>query len=293
VSTGIRRGRARRVRVVRVGEHELSAREAIVIAVGSGAAMPPIPGLAEARPWTSREATTARSVPARLLVLGGGMVGVEMAYAYTTLGSRVTLIESLERLIAREEPFASEQVVVALTELGVDVRVGVTAQAVHRDSAGATVELSGGASVEGDEILVGVGRRPRTQDLGLETVGLEPGRAVEVDEQMRVPGLPWLYAIGDATGRALLTHIGKDHAHVASAVIAGRARRASGDDARAPRVVFTEPPGRRRRAHARPRASADWRPAPSTCPARARPARASTAATRPGRRASSSTRAAA
>ena len=213
----------------------------MVIATGSGAAMPPIPGLAKSRPWTNREVTTARKIPGRLLVLGGGVVGVEMAQAYATLGSQVTVIEAQGRLIAHEEPFAGQQLRQALTQQGVDVRTGVRAETVRRDGPDVTVTLSHGQAVAGDEILVAVGRRPRTQDLGLETVGLQPGRPVEVDDRLAVPGLPWLYAIGDANGRSLLTHMGKYQAHVLSEILDGQPATAGGDDAAAPRVIFTDP----------------------------------------------------
>jgi dihydrolipoamide dehydrogenase len=234
-------GRLEGERRVRVGDQVLHALRAVVIATGSGAAMPPIPGLAKSRPWTNREVTTARKIPGRLLVLGGGVVGVEMAQAYATLGSRVTVIEAGERLIAGEEPFAGEQLRLALTGRGVDVRTGVRAETVRRDGPDVTVTLSHGRAVAGDEILVAVGRRPRTQDLGLETVGLQSGRPVEVDDRLAVPGLPWLYAIGDANGRSLLTHMGKYQAHVLSEILDGQPATAGGDGAAAPRVIFTDP----------------------------------------------------
>jgi pyruvate/2-oxoglutarate dehydrogenase complex dihydrolipoamide dehydrogenase (E3) component len=141
---------------VRVGELLCAAREAVVIAAGSGAAMPAISGLAEAKPWTSREVTTARRILRSLVVLGGGAVGVEMAQACSALGSTVTLLEAAERLLTREEPFAGEQLHEALVERGVDVRVGVQARAVRRDGASVTVDLSDGERVEGNEILVAV-----------------------------------------------------------------------------------------------------------------------------------------
>ena len=235
------RGRLDGERRVRVGAAAFEARRAVVIATGSGAAMPPIPGLAEARPWTNREVTTASMIPGRLLVLGGGVVGVEMAQAYATLGSRVTVIEAEEGLLPREEPFAGEELRQALTGRGVDVRTGVRAVAVRRDGLDVTVTLSDGRQIKGEEILVAVGRRPRTQDLGLETVGLRPGRPIEVTDSLAVPGLPWLYAIGDVNGRSLLTHMGKYQAHVLSEILDGRAAAVSGDDASAPRVIFTDP----------------------------------------------------
>jgi pyruvate/2-oxoglutarate dehydrogenase complex dihydrolipoamide dehydrogenase (E3) component len=234
-------GRLEGERRVRVGEDVLVARRAVVIATGSAADLLPIPGLAEARPWTNREATTASTLPGRLLVLGGGVVGVEMAQAYATLGSRVTVIEADERLLPREEPFAGEELRQALAGRGVDVRTGVRGVAVRRDDRSVTLTLSDGRQVWGGEILVAIGRRPLTQDLGLETVGLRPGAVIEVDDRLAVPGLPWLYAIGDVNGRSLLTHMGKYQAHVLSEILDGHAAAVSGDDAAAPRVIFTDP----------------------------------------------------
>jgi pyruvate/2-oxoglutarate dehydrogenase complex dihydrolipoamide dehydrogenase (E3) component len=228
-------------RRVRVGATVFHARRAVVIATGSAAVMPPIPGLAQARPWTNREAATASTIPRRLLILGGGVVGVEMAQAYATLGSQVTVIEVETRLLPREEPFAGEELRQALTGRGVDVRAGARVTAVRRHGRDVTVTLSDGRQVRGEEILVAVGRRPLTQDLGLETVGLRPGTAVEVDDRLAVPGLPWLYAIGDVNGRSLLTHMGKYQAHVLSEILGGHPAAVSGDDAAAPRVVFTDP----------------------------------------------------
>jgi len=219
----------------------LVARRAVVVATGSTAALPPVPGLAEARPWTNREATTAGTIPGRLLVLGGGVVGVEMAQAYAALGSRVTVIEAAERLLPREEPFAGEELRQALAGRGVEVRTGVRAAAVRRDGQAVTATLSDGREVRGEEILVAVGRRPLTRDLGLETVGLRPGAVIEVDDRLAVPGLPWLHAIGDVNGRSLLTHMGKYQAHVLSEILDGHAATVSGDDASAPRVIFTDP----------------------------------------------------
>lgn len=234
-------GRLDGERRVIVGEQIYEARLAVVIAVGSAAALPPIPGLAESEPWTNREATTAKAIPERLLVLGGGVVGVEMADAFTSFGSRVTVIEADQRLIPREEPFAADELRAALAERGVDIRLGVRAERVAREDGVVRVTLADATSVEGDEILVGVGRRPRTDDLGLETVGLEPGRPVEVDDRLRAAGHPWLYAIGDANGRSLLTHVGKYQAHVVSDLIDGRRTGGIHDDAPPPRVIFTEP----------------------------------------------------
>jgi len=234
-------GRLDGERRVRVGDDVYEARQAVVIAVGSGAAMPPIPGLGDAAPWTNREATLARAIPGRLIVLGGGVVGVEMAQAYATLGCVVTVIEAEQRLLAREEPFVSAQLADALAELGVDLRLGVRAESVRREAGVVRIALSDGVFVEGDEILLAVGRRPLTDDLGLESVGLTPGELVEVDDRLQVPAHEWLYAIGDVNGRSLLTHMGKYQARVLSEVLDGGSGCATRDDAGAPRVVFTEP----------------------------------------------------
>jgi pyruvate/2-oxoglutarate dehydrogenase complex dihydrolipoamide dehydrogenase (E3) component len=228
-------------RCVGVGGRRFQAREAVVVAVGSAAAIPDIPGLAEARPWTNRDATTTRVLPSSLVVLGGGPVGVELAQAYAELGVTVTIVEALDRLFAREEDFVADQLTAALRELAIDVRLGVSATSVARDGGGVTVELSDGGRVEGEEILVAVGRRPLTDDLGLQTVGLEPGELIEVDDTLRPPGLPWLYAVGDVNGRSLLTHMGKHQARIAAEVIAGGDARAVYDAAAVPRVIFTDP----------------------------------------------------
>jgi dihydrolipoamide dehydrogenase len=236
-------------RSVKIGEELLNARRAVVLAPGSTAAIPPIPGLVEADPWTNRQVTTAGAIPSSLIVLGGGVVGVEMAQAYASLGARVTIVEALERLVAGEEDFASEQVREALLEHGVEVVLGVKATAVRRDHEGdsrgpVTVELEDGRSLTAAELLAAVGRRPRTDDLGLESIDLTPGEPVEVDATLRVPGHDWLYVVGDANGRVLLTHMGKYQARVAAEHILGRA---GGDailhsDGRlSPRVIFTEP----------------------------------------------------
>jgi dihydrolipoamide dehydrogenase len=229
-------------RQVRVGGQLLSARRAVVIATGSGAALPPIPGLRELSPWTNREATTAHAVPGRLAILGGGVVGCELAQAWSSLGAGVTIVEGLPRLISREEPFASEQVADALRTRGVDVRCGVKASAAARDDDGTfSLSLQDGTTVHADELLVAVGRRPHTEDLGLETVDLEPGATIAVDDSLRVPGRDWLFAIGDVNGRALLTHAGKYQARIAADVIMNREVRATADGPGSPRVMFTEP----------------------------------------------------
>jgi dihydrolipoamide dehydrogenase len=235
-------GRIEGERRVVVGDEALTARRAVVIATGSAAAIPPIDGLAEAEPWNNRQATTAKSAPASMLVLGGGPVGCELGQAWCTLGTRVTLIEAAEQLLPREEPFAAELVADSLRERGVNLHIGAEATSVRRIDGSVRVELEGDETVEGDEILVAVGRRPRTEDIGLDTVGLEPGESVEVDESMRAGGRDWLYAIGDVNGRSLLTHVGKYQARIAAdAILGDESSRSAIDESIPPRIVFTDP----------------------------------------------------
>jgi len=227
---------------------ELEATKAVVLATGSSAVIPPIDGLRDTRVWSSRDATSAQEVPERFVVLGGGVVGVELAQAWKRLGAReVTVIEAAPRLVANLEPFAGEQLAEAFTAEGIDVRTGVKAVGVHR-AAGpdspVTVTLEDGTDVTGDELLVAVGRRPNTGDIGLDTVGLEPGRPVPTDDQLRAVGVDgsWLYAIGDCNGRTLLTHMGKYQARIAVDVILRDALATAWADRRVvPSVVFTDP----------------------------------------------------
>jgi pyruvate/2-oxoglutarate dehydrogenase complex dihydrolipoamide dehydrogenase (E3) component len=215
----------------------LTARKAVVLATGTGAFIPPIPGLAESDPWDNRSVTGAKEIPRRLLVLGGGAVGAEMAQAMRRLGSEeVTVVEAGPRLLAREEPFAGDEVRAAFEAEGITVITGARVVAASRNGA-VTGTLDDGRTITADEILVAVGRRPSTGDIGLETVGLEPGKYVPVDDQLRAVG-DWLYAVGDCNGRALLTHMGKYQARLAGDVILGKDVRAT---APVPRVTFTDP----------------------------------------------------
>jgi len=234
-------GRLDGERRVRVEEEVLVARKAVVVATGSGPAMPPIPGLAEASPWGNREATTATQPPESLVILGGGVVGVELAQAWSSLGTRVVLLEGAPRVIVREEPFASAEVGAALVEAGVEVRTESRAVAVSRDGDGVVIELEGGPSARGAELLVAVGRSVNTNELGLETVGLEPGKPIEVGSNLRSPRHDWLYAIGDANGRALLTHMGKYQGRLAADAILGKSVTIVSDGPLSPRVIFTDP----------------------------------------------------
>lgn len=226
---------------VRVGERVLVARTAVVLAVGSGALFPPIPGLAEAAAWSNREVTTAGEVPESLVVLGGGVVGVEMAQAWASLGSRVSVVEALDRLLSREEPIAGEQVTHALEAEGITVRTGSKATAVERSGDEVSVVLESGERLTGRHLLVAIGRKPHTEDLGLESVGLQPGKYIEVDDHLQVKGVDGLYAVGDVNGRSLLTHSGKYQGRIAADHILGAPARAFGDVPGAPRVTFTDP----------------------------------------------------
>jgi len=236
------RGRARisGERTVAVGGQELVARRAVVVATGSDALIPPIDGLRDAQPWTNREITTTKRIPDSLLILGGGVVGVEMAQAFASLGSEVTLVEGGPRILAREEPFASEQVHDSLGARGVRIITGARATAVERNGR-VTMELDGHESISGDEILVAVGRSLNTRDIGLDAIGLEPGKPIDVHDTMQSTSHSWLYAIGDCNGRALLTHMGKYQGRIASDHIVGKPAALRSDGLLSPRVVFTDP----------------------------------------------------
>ncbi|HET7053559.1 MAG TPA: NAD(P)/FAD-dependent oxidoreductase [Solirubrobacterales bacterium] len=227
-----------------VGEDTLVASRAIVVATGSSAAMPPIEGLDSVRAWNNRDATTAKRVPASMIVLGGGPVGSELAQAWSTLGTTVTLVEGEERLLPREEPFAGEQVAASLRDpYGVDVRTGALARRVSPTGAGVAVELDDGSRVETEELLVAIGRVPRTKGIGLETAAVEPGEHgfLETDDRLRVGGREWLYAVGDVNGRALFTHMGKYQAWVAAENMLGRPVESVAEGLGSPRVTFTDP----------------------------------------------------
>ncbi|MFE2937881.1 dihydrolipoyl dehydrogenase family protein [Streptomyces sp. NPDC059255] len=237
-------------------ERVLTARHAVAVCTGSRAVLPGLPGIDGAGAWTSREATSSPTVPARLVVVGGGVVGMEMATAWRALGSEVTVLIRGDGPLPRLEPFAGELVTEALTEAGATVRTGVSVAAVERDGASGpvTAVLADGERIEADEILFATGRAPRTDDLGLKTIGLEPGSWLTVDDTCLVDGSDWLYAVGDVNHRALLTHQGKYQARMAGAAIAARAKgatvsasdtwsahTATADHAAVPQVIFTDP----------------------------------------------------
>lgn len=240
------------------GEIELTARHAVAVCTGSRAAVPALSGLDGVRIWTSREATSARRVPGRLVVVGGGVVATEMATAWRALGSRVTVVVRGERLLPRVETFAADLVADRLREAGVDLRFGATVTAVERSGGpGDRIDLTlgDGSHLVTDEVLFATGRAPRTDDIGLDTVGLTPGDWLDTDDTYTATGVAgdWLYAVGDVNHRALLTHQGKYQARIAGAVIADRARgldldttawgrhAGTADRAAVPQVVFTDP----------------------------------------------------
>jgi dihydrolipoamide dehydrogenase len=226
---------------------ELEATTAVVLATGSSAVVPPIDGLRDARPWDSRAITTAKEVPERLLVLGGGVVGVEMAQAWKRLGAReVTVIDMAPRLVMQFEPFASDELHAAFDEEGITVVLDAAVAHAARagDDGPVTLTLDDGRAFTGDEVLVATGRRPNTADVGFDAVGLEPGKPVDVDDQLRATGIAggWLYAIGDCNGRAQLTHMGKYQARIAAdAILHGATTTAWADHTAVPAVVFTDP----------------------------------------------------
>ena len=227
------------------GEEELEARRAVFLAGGTLPAMPPIEGLDQIDDaWTNRESTTAKQVPDSMVILGGGVVGVEMSQAYGSLGAKVALVEGERKLLPREEWFACEQVQESLEAQGVDVRRGQNAEKVSRDGDGkVSVHLGDGSSVSGDVLLVALGRTAQTEQMGLEDLGFEAGKYIDVDEHCQVDGHEWLYVIGDANGRALFTHMGKYQARVACDHVMGRdtAVEHGADGPLSPRVIFCDP----------------------------------------------------
>jgi pyruvate/2-oxoglutarate dehydrogenase complex dihydrolipoamide dehydrogenase (E3) component len=231
-------------RRVLVGDDVLVAERAVVVATGSKAAMPPIDGLDGVRAWNNRDATTAKQVPASMVVLGGGPVGSELAQAWASLGTAVTLVEDGAHLLSREEAFAGEEVAATLRKrFGVDVRTGSKVESVEAGDPGVVAMLSRGEEIEAAEILIAVGRVPHTADLDLEAAGVQADEHghLATDDRLRVGGRDWLYAIGDVNGRALFTHMGKYHAWVAAENLLGRETAAVAEGIGAPRVTFTDP----------------------------------------------------
>jgi len=245
------RGRLAGKRTVEVtvaggGTRRLTAARAVVVATGSRPAVPAIEGLRHIRFWDNHDVTTAKDVPARLVVLGGGSVGCEMAQAYKRLGAReVTIVQRGPRLLPRLEPWVGALLADAFRDDGITVLTSRQAVKVTRAAHDAPVvlQLDDGSEITGEELLVAVGRAHNTDDIGLESVGLEPGGPLGVDDRLRVQGVDgdWLYAAGDVNGRALLTHQGKYQARLVGDIVAGRDREAWADRRAVPQVIFTDP----------------------------------------------------
>lgn len=241
-------------------EVELEAKYAVVLSTGSDPMIPDtIRGIKDVKPWTSRDATSSQKVPDSLVIIGGGVVACEMATAWSTLGSKVTLT-ARGKLLSGVEPFAGEMVGEGLRKLGVDVRLGISPVSASRNQDGqVTVEFNDSESITASEVLVATGRTPRTKNIGLETVGLKDGQWIPVDDTLLVshstnnPTDPWLYATGDINHRALLTHQGKYQARACGDGIVSRAKSsplqtsnwgmhvATADHSSVPQVIFTDP----------------------------------------------------
>ncbi len=237
-------GRFAGERRIVVGDQILTARKAVVVATGSGAAMPPIEGLDGVEAWNNRQGTNAKEIPGSMIVLGGGPVGCELSQAWSTLGTKVTLVEGGDRLLSREESFAGEEVAESLREnFDIDVRTGALVERVSAGGAGIVAELEGGDKVEAERILVAVGRVPHTAEIDLDSAGVEANEHgfLDTDDRLRVGDREWLFAIGDVNGRALFTHMGKYQAWIVAENILGRPVEAAAEGIGSPRVTFTEP----------------------------------------------------
>jgi pyruvate/2-oxoglutarate dehydrogenase complex dihydrolipoamide dehydrogenase (E3) component len=231
-------GRLAGTGVVEVGGDRHTA-DHVVLANGSDPVIPPIPGLRDLDGvWTNREATAMRAVPRRLLVLGGGPVGVEMAQAVRRLGGEVALVDRGEHLLSGEPRALGEALAEVLRRDGVEIVLGAQAEAARRDGEDYVLVLDDGRELRGDRLLVATGRRPRVEGIGLETVGIEPDpRGVRVDSRLRAGERLW--AIGDVTGTWPLTHVGKYQARVVAANLLGEPREAHYEAV--PRVTYTGP----------------------------------------------------
>jgi pyruvate/2-oxoglutarate dehydrogenase complex dihydrolipoamide dehydrogenase (E3) component len=222
---------------ISVGDVEVET-ERIVLATGSAPLIPPVDGLADVEYWTNREATAATEVPKSLVVLGGGPVGTELAQAFRRLGAEVSIVEG-SRLLGREGEEAGDAIAKQLKQDGIALHLGVHAEQVTKTDNGVEVRLEDGAIIAAEKILVATGRRPRVEELGFDTIGVETESGhVVVDEQLRTSA-DNVWAIGDVTGVALFTHVGKYQARVAAGNIHGKGSRA--DYRSIPRVTFTDP----------------------------------------------------
>ena len=224
---------------VAVGDTVLEASRAVVIGTGTSAAIPPIPGLDQVEYWTNREIIETERLPASLLVMGGGAVGLELAQAAARFGTRVTVVEALDRILALEEPEASKLIQTVFEREGIEVLTGARVESASKAEGGVRLTLAGGRELDAERVLVATGRRANLRDLGLETVGLDPAeRFIPVDDHLRAA--PGIWAVGDVTGKGAFTHVAVYQARIAIADILRRANPVA-DYAALPRVTFTDP----------------------------------------------------
>jgi pyruvate/2-oxoglutarate dehydrogenase complex dihydrolipoamide dehydrogenase (E3) component len=224
---------------VAVGDTVLKASRAVVIGTGTSAAIPAIPGLDQIEYWTNREFIETERLPASLLIMGGGAIGLELAQAAARFGTRVTVVEALDRILALEEPQASALIQTVFEREGIEVLTGARVESASRGDAGVRLTLVGGRELEAERLLVATGRRANLRDLGLETVGLDPAqRFIPVDDHLRAA--PGVWAVGDVTGKGAFTHVAVYQARIAIADILRRANPVA-DYSALPRVTFTDP----------------------------------------------------
>lgn len=224
---------------VEVDDHRVVARRGIVVATGTHAAIPPIPGLEHTPYWTNREAIGAEEVPSSLIVLGGGAIGIELAQVFARFGARVAVVEAQPHLLPLEEPEAGALIEAVLEEEGVVVRTDVSADSVAHGPDGFQVHLSNGSTVRADRLLVATGRRVDLASIGARHIGIdENARSLHVDEHLRVTDGVW--AVGDVTGHGAFTHVGMYQANIAIADILARPH-VPADYAAVPRVTFSDP----------------------------------------------------
>jgi pyruvate/2-oxoglutarate dehydrogenase complex dihydrolipoamide dehydrogenase (E3) component len=233
-------GRLTGADTVAVGDREFQARRAIVLNTGTQPSIPPIPGLAGTPLWTNREAITTTEVPASLLVLGGGAIGVELGQVFSRFGSMVTVVEAAPHLLPLEEPDSGAVLAAVFAREGIGVRIGAKAIGVRHDGTGFTLELEDGGTLRAEKLLVATGRQTDLAATGLASVGIDvTARAVPVDDRMRVA--PGLWAIGDMTGKGAFTHVSMYQAEIVVADVLGTGGVPAADYRALPRVTFTDP----------------------------------------------------